>query len=224
MSDNIETIRALIRTDDLLEAHKRVDILISQDEYSIQAIALRAKISYKLKSFESAISDYNHLINLFPTNTEHISDRGLSYHMLGSYDEALNDFNKVIALEPENPYWFACRAFIKDYIKDFNGALEDYEMVLTLDPDDAIALNNKGLIEEKLGYMAKAQQSFEKADELQGVDLEKEIGHLKIPVEKKTDIPKKSTFKHFFAVLKNLFTSSQERQAFLSFLFKSKRK
>jgi tetratricopeptide (TPR) repeat protein len=222
MPASINKILQLIDSDSLQEAKTQVDELLGEDEFNYRAIALRAKIFYRQKAFEKAIDDYNYLVNLLPKNTEYISDRGLAYHMLGFYDQALADFDEVINLEPDNPYWFACRAFIKDYIKDYVGALEDYEVVLTLDPDDAIALNNKGLLEEKMGYMTQSRKSFQQADELHGVDLDKEIGHLEIPVQQKNEIHSKSAFKHFLTVLKTLFRSAQERRRFLNFIFKPK--
>ena len=57
---------------------------------------------------------------------------------------------------------------MKDRIKDYHGAIADYEQAIALDPEDAIAYNNKGLVEEKLGRMEKAKASFKRADALDG--------------------------------------------------------
>jgi len=224
MSKNIEDIKHLIEANELERAFLKTEQLLLDDKYNVDVLTCRAKIYYKQKSFEKALSDYNKLVNLIPTDPELIADRGLSYHMLGSYDNALADFNKVIKLEPDNPYWYSCRAFIKDYIKDYEGSLIDYEKVLSLDPEDAIAHNNKGLVEEKLGYLERAQRSFNQADEIQGIDLEKEIGHLQIPVEEKLQKVQRFSVNYFLKVLSGLFSSSEERAKFISFLTRSKRK
>ena len=224
MSKNIEDIKHLIQANELEMAFLKTEQLLLDDKYNVDVLTCRAKIYYKQKSFEKALADYNKLVNLIPTDPELIADRGLSYHMLGSYDNALADFNKVIKLEPDNPYWYSCRAFIKDYIKDYEGSLIDYEKVLSLDPEDAIAHNNKGLVEEKLGYLERAQRSFNQADEIQGIDLEKEIGHLQIPVEEKRQKVQRFSVNYFLKVLSGLFSSSEERAKFISFLTRSKRK
>ena len=224
MSTKIEAIKRLIDASELEDALSKTEQLLAANQYDLEALTCRAKVYYKQKAYEHAISEYNHLINLLPTNAELIADRGLSYHMLGVYDKALADFNAVIELEPNNPYWYSCRAFIKDYIKDYQGSLIDYEKVLSLDPEDAIALNNKGLVEEKLGYLEKSQVSFKRADQIEGIDLEKEIGHLQIPVEKKPESTQRFSVKYFFKVLSSLFNSPTERSKFISFLIRSKRK
>ena len=224
MNKNIRDINHLIEANDLDQALLKTEQLLVDDKYDVEVLACRAKIYYKQKAFEKAITEYNNLVNLLPTDTELIADRGLSYHMLGSYDQALADFDRVIELEPDNPYWYSCRAFIKDYFKDYMGSLTDYEKVLSLDPEDAIAHNNKGLVEEKLGYLERAQGSFNQADQIQGIDLEKEIGHLQIPVQEKRQTVQRFSINYFFKVLSGLLSSSEERAKFISFLTGSKGK
>lgn len=222
-------IEKLIKNSKYEEALAHLNALINKNPFSLPYLTLRGKVLYKLNRFDEAIIDYDQLINLAPEDLEHIADRGLCYHMNGDPELALKDFDTVVARDLENPYWYACRAFIKDYNKDYEGSLIDYEKVLSLDPDDAIALNNKGLVEEKLGYMTKAQESFKLSDELHGIDLEKEIGHLQIPLE--TDNPEvpaengptPAGTNHYMDTLKKLITSSEERKAFFSYLFKSKK-
>ncbi len=45
-------------------------------------------------------------------------------------------------------------------------AMQDYRKAVELDPEDAVAHNNLGLLEEKVGYQLKADKRFEKADKL----------------------------------------------------------
>ena len=44
-----------------------------------------------------------------------------------------------------------------------------------MDPEDAIALNNKGLVEEKLGYKEKSKLSFDRSNELVGYEPERNL-------------------------------------------------
>lgn len=37
-----------------------------------------------------------------------------------------------------------------------------------MDPEDAVSYNNKGIVEEKLGYKERSKKSFDKADKLVG--------------------------------------------------------
>lgn len=218
------------------EYKKGLNILnkqLGKSQFDIEALALRAKIYYRQQEFEKAIIEYSELINLDPANLDHIADRGLAFHMSGNHDKALEDFDLVIDRDSLNPYWFACRAFIKDYIKDFHGSLNDYDRALELDPEDAISLNNKGLVEEKLGYAERAKASFVKADELQGIDLDKEIGHLNIPIEEDevqsqdqgatTSPVSNNGLRNYLNTLRSLVTSSSERQEFIDFILRRKK-
>lgn len=224
-----QEIYTLIEERKYSESLKHIEKILAENQFDLEALAMRAKVYYRQQEFVNAIDEYNQLMNLDPTNLDHIADRGLCYHMLGEHDQALEDFDTVIKRESDNPYWYSCRAFIKDYIKDHEGSLADYERALELDPDDAIALNNKGLVEEKMGYAARAQQSFARADRVEGIDLEKEIGHLNIPIESDeqedndlnttTPTPQtKNALRNYLQTLRSLVTSSQERQNFLDFL------
>jgi tetratricopeptide (TPR) repeat protein len=111
------------------------------------------------------------------------------------------------------------------------GAIADYEKAIELDPEDAIAYNNLGIVEEKLGRKEKAQQNFNKADALAGYPPKKEtadlpeIGTAKSkPAAANTSRPintvpaKKMNFNHYFSTLTTLFTDSATRKEFTSYL------
>jgi len=94
------------------------------------------------------------------------SERGVALFHLGRKAEALLAMDAALELEPHNPYRYASRAFLRDATGDLPGAIADYQQALALDPDDAVAQNNLGLLEEKLGYRESAQRRFQTADEL----------------------------------------------------------
>ena len=109
------------------------------------------------------------------------------------------------------------------------GAIADYEKAIKLDPEDAVAFNNLGLVEEKLGRKEKAKDYFQKADSLSGYPPKKEVEVAPEAqpnkVEKlnpKRSIPKADTTKlstgHFLDVLKGIFTKAEMRQEFSSYI------
>ncbi|MCE2777491.1 MAG: tetratricopeptide repeat protein [Algoriphagus sp.] len=109
------------------------------------------------------------------------------------------------------------------------GAIADYEKAIELDPEDAVAYNNLGLVEEKMGRKEKAQQNFTKADALSGYPPKKETeqvqGSSSTASEKKeekagektTQTPK-LTLSHFFSILNGLVTEGATRKEFVAFL------
>lgn len=123
----------------------------------------------KLKQWEKAMSCWNKLIAMDASNAEYYNERGVCKFNM-RFKHAIQDFDQAILLEPENPYFYSCRAYIKDKTGDTEGSVADYTQSLALDPTDAIAMNNLGLAEQKLGHKAKARAQFKASDELLGIE------------------------------------------------------
>lgn len=130
------------------------------------------KDKYKNRDFEGAVIDFTHALEAEPDNPYFYYERGLSYFHLNKKSLSLLDMNKAQELQPNNPYRYSSRAYIKDACGDLLGAIEDYKRALELDPADAVAHNNLGLLEEKLGRGSKAQYHFQQADDLSKQDGE----------------------------------------------------
>lgn len=145
--------------------------------------------------------------------------------------------DKSVQLEPENPYRYSSRAYIKNAIQDVDGAISDYKKALELDPKDMIALNNLGLLEEKLGRMTSAQKLFQKADKEakeQGFDFyDSEEGLKRAREQAQEEIKKmqqkesqqsednhesESTKEGFLKTAFSVFTSKEGFQDYLKFL------
>ena len=172
-----------------------------------------------LKNYKEAVGIYDLLINLLPSDAEHIANRGIVYHHLGEQKLSISDLTKSIELEPKNSYRYASRAFIKDFIGNHSGAIEDYNKAIELDPEDVISINNRGMLEEKLGRMHQAEKSFARADDLIGVDMQYLTQHEQTT---KTAVAKKDqfTFGYFISIIKSLIASAKERKSFIKFLFR----
>jgi tetratricopeptide (TPR) repeat protein len=158
-----------------------------------------------------------------------MSDRGVVLHLLGRNEEALTELDRAANLDPKNPYRYSSRVYLKDRIGDFLGAIADYEKAIELDPEDAVAFNNLGLVEEKLGRKEKAKDYFEKADSLSGYPPKKEMEVTPSVTPNQTEIPKptrsttqvskpKLTAGHFLEVVQGIFTKSEVRKEFISYI------
>jgi len=123
---------------------------------------------YLLKNgeYENALVLLTDCILEFPDNPVLFSERGTVYLHLEKKMEALADMDESVRLEPDYSYRYASRAFVKDHFGDTQGAIADYEIAIKLDPEDVIAINNLGLLMEKIGYKEAAKQKFEQADYL----------------------------------------------------------
>lgn len=118
-------------------------------------------------NFASAVAAFTQAI-VQEENPGIYSERGVAYLHLGQKHLSLADMEYAAGLEPENPYRYSSRAFVKDAMGDLEGAIADYELAISLDPDDAIAHNNLGMLLEKQGHKAAANQRFATADRLAG--------------------------------------------------------
>ncbi|PHQ79229.1 MAG: hypothetical protein COB65_12905 [Thalassobium sp.] len=135
---------------------------------NLQALQLHEKAVREIKSgnYEDALVAIEKAISIEPLEADLLSEKGVILFHLKRSPEALIYMNKARDREPDNPYRYSSRAFIKDSLGDTAGAIADYEICVKLDPEDAVAFNNLGMLEEKLGYMEKSKKSLAKADEL----------------------------------------------------------
>jgi len=217
----------LIDDGDYQKVVQKLTNILASDNYNTEALGWLAKAQFKLEQYNEAIDNYNKLINLLPSVADLYSDRALCYHLAGEHKAALKDFDKAVDLEPENAYRYSCRAFVKDYYKDYKGALADYNKAIEIDPEDAITHNNKGVLEEKLGFAEQAQKSFTTSNEVQGIDLDKELAKINVsdspPITLPKIEPKKLTMSSYISVVKTIFSTKIGFKAFISFLTSKKK-
>ncbi len=210
-----QTIRQLIEQEEYRQAKNLLESALHNDEYNPDLLNLYGEILRKLADYRAAVEVYSRLINLQPGETDYYEYRGICYYQLQQSGLAIADLSKAIELEPGNAYRYASRAYIKELTKDLAGAFVDYTKALELDPHDEVALNNRGLIEEKLARQHLAQNEF--ADGSQLLQRSQSAG---APQSKQPgDRPnKRLSWRDFFYVLKQLIVSGRERQAFVNYL------
>lgn len=122
------------------------------------------------QEFERALKAFDEALEQAPNNPDILSHRGVLYLHLNLKKKCLDDLNKAKEIEPDYSYRYASLAYALDFFGDLDGAIEQYEIAVKLDPEDAVAHNNLGLLLEKKGYQAKAQERFEKADKLHKIE------------------------------------------------------
>ncbi len=186
----------------------------------------QGKYELALQNFEKALKEQQY-------NATIISDKAVTLFHLGKKLEALELLDQAQNLEPNNPYRYSSRAFIKEALGDLEGAIQDYEKAIALDPEDAIAHNNLGLLEEKLGYKQAAEQKFKQADDLiekygfafglAQEEIKQKPDNQEVKKEEEKEITKKFSFSHFLNVSRQVFSSKEVFQEFISFVVKKKK-
>jgi Flp pilus assembly protein TadD len=201
---------------------------ITMRDTNIKSLYMKALRLSKEGNYLKSIKEFNKLILQDPSNSEAISDRGVVKYHLNNLEGALEDMNTALNLDPSNPFRYASRAYIKERSGDTLGAIEDYRKSIELDPENAVSHNNLGLLEEKLGYMNRADKRFELADNLniskdssfnsesavkRDELIQRLLSELNIPVEEKS-LDRPGLINQMLAI----FKSSAERKDFLKFL------
>ncbi|WP_143090813.1 tetratricopeptide repeat protein [Thermoflexibacter ruber] len=186
------------------------------------------KYELALQSFEKALKEQTY-------NATIISDKAVTLFHLNRKLEALELLDQAQNLEPNNPYRYSSRAFIKEALGDLAGAIEDYQKAIALDPEDMVAYNNLGLLEEKLGYKQAAEQKFKQADDLVekygfafGLEEKQEEKTQKIENQgvekaKAKKASNKFSLSYFLSISKQVFSSKEVFQEFVSFVLKKKK-
>lgn len=175
---------------------------------------------------EKALDAFNKLIDDFENEPDLFGYRGATLLNLNRKHAALEDFNRAVELDPNYSYRYASRAFAKDALGDLAGAIADYQIAIKLDPDDAIAHNNLGLLIEKSGNQTYAQRHFSAADNLaervfgETEDEQSSEATSGIPLQPKklTPDPDSVSSEMYWEQITRIFSSKEERKAFLSFI------
>jgi tetratricopeptide (TPR) repeat protein len=185
----------------------------------------------KKGQLEDAIALFNEALTIHPGHPDIYSDRAVTYLHLKMKVESLQDFDLCIEIQPDYSYRYASRAYAKDFFGDTEGAIADYEKAIQLDPEDAVAHNNLGLLQEKLGYNRKAKENFERADRLSKIEnrlyevmneLENPPQNENIENQNSMDINESNSYNlsepNSSQEFKRIFTSRSQFQEFLRFV------
>lgn len=178
------------------------------------SIQERVSASYQEKNFKQCVSML--LNESIVEKNDFLELRAMSYFHLGELENSLNDFNELQKREPNNPYRYSSRAYVKATLNRVEEAIEDYKIAIHLDPNDAVAHNNLGLLQEKLGYLEKAKKHFQKADTIAGVSMPKVKKQSEVITqqEETSDLPNDSILRQ----MKMAFTDKSVRREFLGFV------
>lgn len=213
----------------LEDAMRSFELALEQAPDSHRAIYFSALTHLKLGQEATALVQFNRALELDPNNPNYLSDLAVTKVRLGDKVGAMRDLDRCVELQPDYSYRYALRAFVRSSLGDLQGAVDDYRKAVELDPEDAIALNNLGMAEEKLGYEGRAQELFAKADRIMGlpesprdhtIDLSSSRKKAGSGKEKEdTDTPNVPAhgFREYWSTILKVFTEKGQRDEFLRF-------
>ncbi|MBL6749848.1 MAG: tetratricopeptide repeat protein [Nevskia sp.] len=94
--------------------------------------------------YDSAIADYDALLQLSPNDPEYYYSRGEAYRGKGDKDQAIADYTQAIKLDPRNAWAYCNRGNVYRTKGDYARAMADYNHAVELSPRDAGLYYNRG--------------------------------------------------------------------------------
>ena len=142
---------------------------IERDSTNNQFIYNLAEIFEQLGDYQSAIKQYDILINRDSTFHSVYSERALAYWELSLMKAARRDIDKAIEISPETALYYDYRAYMKEEAGDYTGAIEDFTTSLNLEQDAQIYYR-RGMAKINISNKFDACKDFKKAEELGNED------------------------------------------------------
>lgn len=145
----------------------------------------RGQVYRRKGDYDSAIADYNQSIRLDPAYCFSYIGRSEAWTMKGDYGHAIAGYSEIIRRFPKDTCISGAyndRCWARTLAgTDLQGALADCNEALRLEPNAAYILNNRGLVQLKLGsfpqaisdYSAAIAQDTKDADSLYGRGIAK---------------------------------------------------
>ncbi|MFC9163728.1 tetratricopeptide repeat protein, partial [Streptomyces fungicidicus] len=86
--------------------------------------------------YEQAIADLTAALELDPTHTWALADRGHAHQQAGHYEQAIADFTAALELDPTHTWALADRGHAHRQAGHYEQAREDLERAVEADPED----------------------------------------------------------------------------------------
>lgn len=116
--------------------------------------------------FDSAMVDYEKVLELDPFHAGTYSNLGMIYLAKGDVDSSINRFNQALRINPALPGIYYNRGYAYQLKGDIHRSLADYNKAIELDPYYVDAYNNRGNLYLNSGNISQAIADYEKALEI----------------------------------------------------------
>jgi tetratricopeptide (TPR) repeat protein len=126
----------------------------------------RGCFSMRTGDLTSALGDFDHAIEMEPTNAMAYSNRGSAYSKLQEMEKALANYDLAIQNNHDYPTAYANRAFAYYKVGRYQNGVADCNRALELKPELAYAYSNRGLCRAALGDKESARADFQRALEI----------------------------------------------------------
>ncbi len=104
----------------------------------------RAEAYIRLGEFDSALIDYNMVVQLLPADASGYLGRATAFAAQNNYTSAIDEFSRALAIDPGSTAALIGRAQSYFAQGDYPRAIDDYDRVIELNPDNANGYLGRG--------------------------------------------------------------------------------
>jgi len=116
---------------------------------------------------DKAISEFNKVIQIDPTNDEAYDNRGIVYMMMGKISQAMSNYTKAIKINNTNANAYNNRGLLyAKYIGRYDKAIADFTKAIEIEPDLIDAYISRGMAYSYKNQYDKAIGDYNKAIEI----------------------------------------------------------
>jgi tetratricopeptide (TPR) repeat protein len=154
---------------------KQANEAIRANPKDIKAYQKRARAFIRLDNPQSALADYDQLIQLDSNNPSHYMARAGIWEGLKDYQGAIQEYDRLLKIKPNHLPAYQLRAEIRLSLKDYQAALQDYSKLIQLGDKTAyiergrirlLLKDYKGAIAEVNPLIQQAPNDFPEAYDL----------------------------------------------------------
>lgn len=115
--------------------------------------------------FESAITEYQAVLEADAENVSALTNLGVAYYSTGQLDLAVEQYETAIGIRPEDADIHSNLGAAYVQLGQFDKALDEYQRAVELKPDLPEAFFGLGVVHLQLGQVEDAIEAFERFQE-----------------------------------------------------------
>jgi len=114
--------------------------------------------------YDKAISEFNKVIKIDPTNDEAYDNRGIAYMMMDKFSQAMSNYTKAIKINNTNANAYNNRGLLyAKYRGKYDKAIADFTKAIDIEPDFIDAYISRGMAYSYKNQYDKAISDYDKA-------------------------------------------------------------
>ena len=139
---------------DYKSAIVHIDKALRKDSTELNYLLLKANSLFLLKDYQRSFNLFSDIIEMYPSNTVPLNQRGLLLRTIQKFDESIEDFTDALKLTKNDSIrnsLYINRGASKIGIRDYDGAYKDFMKAYKIDSLNIGTLNNIATVCDEVG-------------------------------------------------------------------------